>query len=189
MKKIALSALISIAKAKLWLDAKIEKLEGLAQLKTVKNRGVSCRFEGRGTIIDPTELKLGNHSSLGRNFFIRATGGVEVGDHTHISRNVTIHTSNHNINGNLLPYSKEVISAKIKIGSYVWIGMNSSILGGVTIGDGAVIGMNTVVTKDVPPGDIVVGSQQRTVGRRDETHTKSLVASASYLKINDSWDI
>lgn len=43
------------------------------------------------------------------------------------------------------------------IGNDVWIGCNSTIMRGVSIGDGAIIGSNSVITKDVAPYSIVVG--------------------------------
>lgn len=49
-------------------------------------------------------------------------------------------------------------SEKCVIGNDVWIAAGASILRGVTVGDGAVIGASTVVTKDVPPYAIVVGN-------------------------------
>ncbi|MCK2182997.1 acyltransferase [Halomonas getboli] len=159
------------------------KAEGLAYIRRVKNKGERCVFEGGGDIIDPEKLILGCHVYIGRGFFIRATGGVFVGDYTHISRNVTIHTVNHNKNGKLLPYDRQDIVKPINIGSYVWVGMNSNILQGVTIGDGAIIGMGATVTKDVGPGEIVVGASQRVVGSRDDRHTIELVRNGSYLKL------
>jgi acetyltransferase-like isoleucine patch superfamily enzyme len=53
--------------------------------------------------------------------------------------------------------------AEIIIGNDVWIGFNSTILKGVTIGDGAIIGANTVVTKDVPPFAVAVGNPPRII--------------------------
>lgn len=54
----------------------------------------------------------------------------------------------------------------IQIGHDVWIGAQSCILSGVTIGDGAIVGANSTVTKDVPPFAIVVGSPARVVKYR-----------------------
>ena len=56
------------------------------------------KLEGDGTIHEPVNLTIGTDVFLGSNFFIRAAGGVTIGDYTHISRNVVIHTVNHNIN-------------------------------------------------------------------------------------------
>lgn len=160
-----------------------EKMFGVVLLKKIKKRGGNCVFEGFGRLYEADNIKMGKHIFIGRNFFIRAAGGVEIGSYTHISRNVTIHTVNHNIEGELLPYDKIEKRKEIKIGKYVWIGMNVCILPGVTIGDGAVIGMGTIVSKDVKAGDIVVGSGQRVVGQRNESHTEELLNENKFLLI------
>lgn len=56
----------------------------------------------------------------------------------------------------------------IEIGNDVWIGANVTILRGVHIGDGAVIGANTLVNKDIPPYAIVVGCPARVIKYRFE---------------------
>ena len=144
--------------------------------------GENIKVEGSGVLIEKEKLLIGKHVFIGRNFFIRAAGGVEIGDFTHISRNVTIHTAKHNIDGNLLPYDRDDIYKAVKIGRYVWIGMNVNILPGVIIGDGAVIGMGTTVHKDVPPNAIVVGAGQRIVGERDKKRTSLLASQGRFLK-------
>lgn len=60
----------------------------------------------------------------------------------------------------------EKFSQPVEIGNDVWIGCNSTILRGVTIGDGAVIAANAVVTKDVPPYAIVAGVPARVIKYR-----------------------
>jgi len=54
----------------------------------------------------------------------------------------------------------------VKIGNDVWIGDRAMIISGVNIGDGAVIGAGSIVTKDVPPYSIVVGSPARIIKNR-----------------------
>ncbi|BAV92546.1 acyltransferase [Candidatus Desulfovibrio trichonymphae] len=51
--------------------------------------------------------------------------------------------------------------ARVVIGDYAWIGMNSLILKGVTIGEGAIVGAGSVVTSDVPPYSVVAGTPAR----------------------------
>lgn len=165
----------------------MDRALGAACLSKVRHKGARCTFEGDGRIIDPDQLFLGDDIYIGRNFFIRASGDIYVGSNTHISRNVTLHTVNHNINGSLLPYDHTNVLKPIRIGSYVWIGMNCAVLPGVTIGDGAIIGMGTVVAKDVPTGAIVVGAAQREVGHRDFELTKKLVKSGHFLRIKNKW--
>ena len=56
-----------------------------------------------------------------------------------------------------------VSCATVIIGNKSWIGFNSIILKGITIGEGAIIGAGSVVTKDVPPWTIVAGNPMRTI--------------------------
>ena len=65
---------------------------------------------------------------------------------------------------------------KTEIGNDVWIGAKCLIKGGVTIGDGAVIGMGSVVTKDIPPYEIWAGNPAKFIRKRfdDETIEKLL---------------
>lgn len=60
-----------------------------------------------------------------------------------------------------LPFKGDTV-----VGNDVWIGQNSTILPGVHIGDGAIIGLNSVITRDVPPYTIVAGNPAKTVRKR-----------------------
>ncbi len=68
------------------------------------------------------------------------------------------------LNHDLAPSRRaDMHPAPVVIGWNVWIGANATILPGVTIGDDAVVGAASVVTKDVPAGAIAVGSPARVV--------------------------
>lgn len=58
------------------------------------------------------------------------------------------------------------VSARINVGSDVWIATNSLVLANVTIGDGAVVGAGSVVTRDVPPYAVVAGAPARVIRMR-----------------------
>ena len=64
------------------------------------------------------------------------------------------------------PLEELPIKGDTVIGNDVWIGQNAVILPGVKIGDGAIIGLNSVVTKDVPPYTIVAGNPAREIRKR-----------------------
>lgn len=148
-------------------EAKITQSIGHYHLSLIKNKGKNCRFQGKVTVYYDHGLQLGNHVRIGFDTFIFAMGRVEIGDNTQISRNVTIYSANHDIEGTHIPYDDKYICKPVIIGNSVWIGMNAQILPGVTIGDGAVIGMGAIISKDVQPGEIVVSSSQRVVKQRD----------------------
>ncbi len=102
--------------------------------------------------------------------------GIEIGSFTSIGANVVIQEGEHDyerlttyfVNRNVLENGKkeEITKGKITIQEGVWIGSNSVILSGVTIGRGAVIGAGSIVTKDVEPYSICVGSPCKEVKKR-----------------------
>ncbi|WP_052483710.1 DapH/DapD/GlmU-related protein [Flavobacterium sp. MEB061] len=106
-------------------------------------------------------LSIGANSYIGEGNNIRAAGGqIRIGSNCFISQQVSILASNHNIKKDQ-PIAYQGWSKRnnyIVINDDVWIGANSVILPGVTIGTGAVIGAGSIVTKDVPEYSIVAGN-------------------------------
>lgn len=84
--------------------------------------------------------------------YIQAIGKIYIGDYTQIARNVGIISANHDLYDN----RKHTMGEEIRIGKYCWIGMNSVILPGVTLGDFTVVGAGSVVTKSFPEGYCVI---------------------------------
>ncbi|MDX8389877.1 MAG: CatB-related O-acetyltransferase [Mariprofundaceae bacterium] len=76
-------------------------------------------------------------------------------------------------------FEESINKGSIKIGHDVWVGANSCIMGGVTIGTGAIIGASAVVTKDVPPYSVAAGVPAREIRKRfaDATIEKLLASS------------
>lgn len=104
---------------------------------------------------------------LGPYATIYGHGGVEIGADTLVSMHTTILSSNHGvppIGQKIREQPDELLPTKI--GRDVWIGANAVILGGVTVGDGAVVAASAVVTKDVQAGAIVAGVPARLVRKR-----------------------
>lgn len=92
------------------------------------------------------------------NFQCMSAGGLTIEDNTMISLNCTIATNNHDM------YERNIITCKpVHIKRNVWIGVNVTILPGVTVGENAVIGAGAVVTKDVPDNAVVVGCPAKVI--------------------------
>ena len=73
------------------------------------------------------------------------------------------------------PLSEMPVKGDTVVGNDVWIGLNATILPGVHIGDGAIIGMNSVVGSDVPPYTIVAGNPAKTIRKRFDNELITLL--------------
>lgn len=102
-------------------------------------------------------LTLGNACGFGGFCRIWNYNPIAIGDDFLAAGGLTINTAGHN------PDTMAGTGKPITIGKRVWCGLNVTILGGVTIGDDAVIGACSLVTKDVPSGAIVAGVPARVI--------------------------
>ena len=123
------------------------------------------------------KIKIGDYCYIGINTRIWAFEEIVIGDRVLISNDCSIFDSNcHPINKyarhkdfmNLLAVGKnnldgEVENARVCIGNDVWIGAHTCVMKGITIGDGAIIGAGSVVTKDVPPNVLVAGNPAKLI--------------------------
>lgn len=151
-----------------------------ALLRRAKACGKGVRLNGTMVITGIEECELGNNVHIGNNAFIRAQGGLKIGDNTHISRNLVLYTTNHKYEGERLPYDEEIVKKPVTIGRNVWIGMNVCIVAGTFIGDGAIVGMGSVVSGEVPRLSIIGADKWRILGWRDETHYDHCEMSNAY---------
>ncbi|MDE7456088.1 MAG: acyltransferase [Prevotella sp.] len=121
-------------------------------------------------------IVIGEWAKIGPNSIIESTNKVEIGKDTAIATGVTIRDNNshpispsyrrkmrHTPHGSIERSSTRGVSAPIIIGENVWIGENSRICKGVTIGDNAIIAASSVVTKNVPANSIVAGNPAKIV--------------------------
>lgn len=119
------------------------------------------------------------HSKIGK--YCSISWGVTIGAGEHDYNKITTHdflyNRNYDINNDNVSYDR--FEQPLSIGNDVWIGTNATICRGVTIGDGAVIGANSVVTKDVPPYSIVVGVPAKVIKYR---FNHDIIASLLDLK-------
>ena len=111
-------------------------------------------------------LAPGVHLGMGAN--VRAAGGsIEIGDETQIGQQVSLIASNHAVasDGTVLMDRWDPARTGVKIGRRCWIGAHAVILPGVTIGDGALIGAGSIVTKSIPAGQTWHGNPARPAAR------------------------
>ena len=110
--------------------------------------GYNCRI-GEGTFI--------NH-----NAYLMDGAPVTIGKHCFIGPNCGMYTANHPLNVEERNQGLE-LAQPITVGDNVWIGADVTILPGVTIGEGSVIGAKRLVNKDIPANVIAVGNPCRVV--------------------------
>lgn len=110
-------------------------------------------------------ISIGNQTHLGFNVSIRAAKKIRIGDNCLIAPFVTIIDTNaHPLDPDKRIRHERVPDNEIRpveIGDNVWIGERAIITPGVKIGDGSVVGANSLVTKDVPENTIVAGNRAR----------------------------
>lgn len=124
------------------------------------------------------EIKIGNDCFVGQGSRIWSSSKITIGNRVLISHNVNIHDNNshpldpierHNhykhIMSKGLNLQIPLNEKDIIIEDDVWIGFNSTILKGVKIGKGSIIGSNTIVTMDVPENSVFIGNPGKIINK------------------------
>lgn len=113
---------------------------------------------------------------------VKGGGRVVFGSNFHSGQNCRMLTSNHNYDkGDAIPYDSTYIDKDITIEDNVWLGDCVIVMGGVTIGEGAICAAGAVVTKDVPKCAVIGGNPARVIKYRDMEHYYKLKAEGKYL--------
>lgn len=139
-----------------------------------------------GTMIDDN-CKVGNHTYIGYNCCITK---AKIGRYVSIANNVSIGSGEHNlerISTSTLFYEspyEELTKKEVIIGHDCWIGVDCIIRRGVSIGNGAVIGANSFVNKNVPDFAIVVGSPAKVIGYRFSSDQICLIDSSKWWEFD-----
>ena len=115
-----------------------------------------------------SEIRIGDGCMIGQYTHITAINKIVIGRNLLTGRFVLITDNNHGsfTKEELLihPADRQVISkGEVVIGNNVWLGDKVSILSGVHIGDGCIIGANSVVTRDIPPYSLAVGNPAQVI--------------------------
>jgi maltose O-acetyltransferase len=126
----------------------------------------NSKFESRIYISDAKNIKIGSHCRINENVFLQ--GKISIGNFVMIAPNVSIYTKTHIYDNINLPMVKsgETETLDVSIGNDVWIGLNSTILPGISIGEGSIIAAHSLVNKDVEPYSIVGGVPAKLIKKR-----------------------
>jgi acetyltransferase-like isoleucine patch superfamily enzyme len=112
-------------------------------------------------------VHVGERAAIGAYNFIHGGGGVEIGADAALGPFVQIFSENHNVaRRDLAIIEQGETPAQIRLGRGVFLGAGSTILGGVEIGDGAIVAAGSVVTRSVEPFTIVAGCPARWIKDR-----------------------
>jgi len=110
----------------------------------------------------PWNIRIGNWSAIGENVYIYNLGEVVIGNKVTISHRTHICAGTHDYTDPTMP----LIKPPINIGNQSWICTDAYIGPGVKIGEGAIVGARSVVTKDVNPWSVVGGNPAREIKKR-----------------------
>lgn len=115
------------------------------------------------------KISIGQNCFIGEMTVIRGQGGVEIGNKVYTGPMVQILAVNHVFRDPDTPIADQGITAKgIVIEDDVWLAAGAIVLDGVRIGKGAVIGAGAVVSHDIPPYSIAVGSPAKSIKNRKD---------------------
>ncbi len=165
-----------------WIKKIVKNILRVVCTGIVKRQCKSCgehlRVNFKSKVTNRTIL--GNYVNF-NGMSIEGKGEVIIGNYFHSGKECIILTSNHNYDyGTAIPYDETYIHKDVTIGNFVWLGTRVLILGGVTIGDGAIIQAGSVVTKDVPAGAIAGGAPAKVFKYRDMEHFNKLLEEKKY---------
>lgn len=139
-------------------------------------------MDGTGYIQGPILVDYGDNMFVGKNFFanfnftVLDCGMVTIGDNVMFGPNCTLVTAmhpfvaeerNYRIKEDGTPYTVEY-SKPVTVGDDCWIASNVTVIGGVRIGKGCVIGAGSVVTRDIPDNSLAVGNPCRVIRKITE---------------------
>jgi acetyltransferase-like isoleucine patch superfamily enzyme len=123
---------------------------------------------GEGTLLEPgcwltlspeARISIGEGCFLNRNTMLAALDQIEIGDHVMFANNCFVGDADHRFDDPDKPVTLQGFTSQgpVRIGSNSWFGVNCVVTSGVTIGERCVIGANSVVIGDLPPGVIAAG--------------------------------
>lgn len=138
-------------------------------------------------ITSPERMFVGRGSFVARECLIYAVGGFHLGNYSGLgSRSIVLTVDHRQAGASTIPFDDVRIVKPVHIEDYVWVGMQAAILPGVRIGEGAIVGLGSVVTKDVPSCAIVIGNPAQIIGYRDRRDFEQLKAAGAVRPVSEN---
>ena len=141
--------------------------------------GYNCRIDAYTETNSKQVITIGKNVQINDYVHIGAVESIEIEDNVLIASKVFITDHNHgNYSGEnqdspeTIPHDRTIYSKPVKIKKNVWLGEFVSVLSGVTIGEGSIIGAMSVVNKDIPPFTIAVGSPAKVIKKYNHSTKK-----------------
>jgi maltose O-acetyltransferase len=138
--------------------------------------GEGTQVRSRCTFAGPAPVRIGAGGYVSYRVTFDATGEIQVGDRTYIASGVSIGTCTHEI-GDSGRRAGRQFPDPVRIGDGVWVGMNATILPGVTIGSGCVIAAGAVVTDDCKPDGLYGGVPARRIQDLERRGDAAVIAA------------
>jgi len=159
-----------------------------------KKFGKNIRLGFRGTIAHPEGMSLGSNVFIAQGFVISGRS-LDIGNNVLIGPKLIIECDDHTTNKvgiTMWSYRKERHVSHVKIYNDVWIGANVTILKGVTIGEGTIVGACSLLTKSVPPYTICFGIPCKPVKTRFsieklKEHLKQIDSAYTFEQVVCEW--
>ena len=118
------------------------------------------------------EVRIGAKTVLGQECTISAFQHISIGRECIVADRVMLIDFDHGVVETERPIREQGIYKRdVRVGHNVWVGYGACFLRGVTVGDNAIVGTNSVVTRDVPENAVVGGVPARLLRMRDEPQT------------------
>lgn len=124
--------------------------------------GSKCRLTSSMEVWMPSRLFMGSNVWIDRGVNLYDVERITIGDNAIISDGAYICTASHDISKSDFPLT----TAPVAIGAGAWVAAHARIMPGIKIGEGAVVGAGSVVTKDVEPWTVVAGNPAKFIKKR-----------------------
>ena len=125
--------------------------------------GQFCAVYPTVKVYAPWNLTIGDYVCIGPRVELYCKDKIIMGDKVIVSQGAYLCTASHDVSSPVM----KLVTKPMRIEDNAWVAAKVTILPGVTIGEGSVVGACAVVAKDVPPWSVAVGNPARVVGKRE----------------------